>query len=87
MARPPRVPATIVSGRPTPTRRAGTVLAAQGAKVDPDRVGEQHQGEGRLGQQPYELVGDVDIDQVQGPDADQQTEGDEEHRLGDRRRP
>jgi hypothetical protein len=39
-------------------------LAAQRAKVDPGGVGEQHQGQGGLGQQAHVLVGGVDLDQV-----------------------
>jgi hypothetical protein len=60
-------------------------LPAEAAQVDPDGVGEQHQGQGGLGQQPNVLVGDLDLDQVQDPVADQQAEGDKDHRLGDHR--
>jgi hypothetical protein len=56
---------------------------AQPAPVDPDRVGEQHQGQGGFGQVADELVGRVRLDQVQDPVARQQAEGDEHHGLAD----
>ena len=56
----------------------------QPAPVDPDRVTEQHQGQGRFGQVADELVGRVGLDQVQDPVADQVAEGDEHHGLADR---
>jgi hypothetical protein len=65
-----------------PRRQGG--LAPQPAQVDPDRVGEQHQRQGRLGQPADELAGHIHLDRVQEPVADQQAEGDEGHRLADR---
>jgi hypothetical protein len=61
-------------------------LAPQPARVDPDGVGEQHKGQRGLGQVAHELVGGVDVDEVQGPAADQQAGGGEDHGLGDHRR-
>jgi hypothetical protein len=48
-------------------------------------VGEQHQGQGGLGQQANVLVGGIGVDQLQDLVADQQAEADEDHRLGDHR--
>jgi hypothetical protein len=56
-----------------PRRQGG--LAPQPAQVDPDRVGEQHQRQGRLGQPADELAGHIHLDHVQEPVADQQAEG------------
>jgi hypothetical protein len=48
--RPARVPATIVSGWPMPSSQAGSAARAAVGPGDRDRVGEQHQDQGRLGQ-------------------------------------
>jgi hypothetical protein len=66
-----------------PRRQGG--LAPQPAQVDPGGVGEQHQGQGGLGQQANVLVGGIGVDQLQDLVADQQAEADEDHRLGDHR--
>jgi hypothetical protein len=61
-------------------------LAPQPAQVDPDGVGEQHQGQGGLGQEAHELVGAFGLDQAEGPAAGQQAGGGEDHRLRHHRR-
>ena len=82
-ASPARVPATIVSGRPTPSSRTGSADSRRSRPSLTRTVGEQHQRQGRLSQLAHELVGD--LDQVQDPVADQQPQGHKHHRLGHHR--
>jgi hypothetical protein len=60
------------------------VLLLQRGQVDPGRVREQHQREGRLGEQPDRLAVHADVDPAEPLASEQQTCGQEEDRRGDR---
>ena len=60
-------------------------LAAQRAHVDPRGVREQDERKRRLGEQLDRLAGRRDLDQPQRLRADEQPDGGEDHRGGDRR--
>ena len=60
-------------------------LPAQGADVDPRRVGEEHERQGRLGQHPHRRALDVEVEPAEPLVADKQPGPDEENRCREHR--
>ena len=60
------------------------VLPSECPQVDPRRVGEQHDGEGGLGEELHRLPGGGHVEQVERLDSDQEPDRHEDHRGRDR---